>query len=128
MTPAILNFLYYFGTALAAAAAFVLVYIWITPYPDLKLIREGAVAPAWNLGGATIGFSLPIASAIVHSVSIVDMWIWAGLSGLTQILAFFLIRLGLMRGLNLKGDHMSSAVLSSCLSIAVGILNAASLS
>lgn len=124
----LLNFFYYFGSAVVAVILFGLLYIWVTPYPELKLIREGAAAPAISLGGAVIGFALPLASAIVHSANLVDMWIWAGISSLTQILAFFAIRLTLMRGLKIDGQQLSVAILTFCFSLTVGILNAAALS
>ena len=128
MTDSVLNFFLHFFSSILVTGVFALIYIWVTPYPELKLIREGAPAPALSLGGAMIGFSLPVASSIMHSGGLVDMLIWAGLSGLTQILVFFAIRLGLMRGLKLSGEQMSVAILSSSLSITGGILNAACLS
>lgn len=43
-------------------------YIFITPYREIALIREGNAAAAAGLGGAILGFVLPLASTIVLAV------------------------------------------------------------
>ena len=73
----LLDFCTYFGAALAYTAVFCTIYCKITPYDELKLIREGNSAPAISFAGALIGFILPLYSAITHSVGLIDMLIWA---------------------------------------------------
>ena len=70
------SFLLYFALGIAVFAAFCVVYAAVTPYDELALIREGNVAAAISLGGAVLGFVLPLASAIAHSVGPVDMVVW----------------------------------------------------
>ena len=70
------SFLLYFALGLALFAAFFALYVRVTPYHELELIREGNVAAAISLAGALLGFVLPLASAIVHSVSALDMIVW----------------------------------------------------
>ena len=53
----------YFALALIVAMLFVVIYIWITPYHEFALIRDGNAAAAISLGGALVGFSLPLASS-----------------------------------------------------------------
>ena len=69
-------FLSYFATAIGLLALFLAVYVFITPYREITLIREGNAAAAASLGGAVLGFVLPLASAITHSVSLPDMAVW----------------------------------------------------
>lgn len=39
-------FLSYFAAAIGLLAAFLLLYLWITPYREISLIREGNAAAA----------------------------------------------------------------------------------
>ena len=71
------NFLLYFALALVLLTIFVAIYVRVTSYREFVLIRGGNVAAAISLSGALIGFVLPLASAIAHSVNPVDMVAWA---------------------------------------------------
>lgn len=53
------------------------IYIRFTPYDEIGLIREGNLAAAVSLTGALIGFAIPVAIVIAHSVNLVDMAAWA---------------------------------------------------
>lgn len=118
----------YFVAAIAFVAVFCLVYLWITPYSELKLIKEGKVAPAISFGGALIGFVLPLNSAITHSVGFIDMLIWAAIALVVQIIVFSFVRL-MFRNLvkEIENNHVAAATLLASFSIAIGILNAASM-
>ena len=70
------DFLVYLGVSLAYLAVFVAIYIRITPYRELQLIREGNMAASFSLSGAILGFIVPLASAVQHSVNLVDMAVW----------------------------------------------------
>jgi putative membrane protein len=126
-TGALLSFLAHFGATLALTGIFLFAYLWITPFPELRMIREGQVAPAVSLGGALIGFALPVSSAVAHSGGFFDMLLWAGISGIAQTLLFLLLRFTVMRGLKMGSEQMSFAVIVAALSIVVGLLNAACL-
>lgn len=118
----------YFVAAIAFVAVFCLVYLWITPYSELKLIKEGKVAPAISFGGALIGFVLPLNSAITHSVGFIDMLIWAAIALVVQVIVFSFVRL-MFRNLvkEIENNHVAAATLLASFSIAIGILNAASM-
>ena len=66
------NFLLYFGVALGFEALFIALYMAVTSHHETTLIKQGNSAAAISLGGAVLGFTLPLASVIVHSVSLVD--------------------------------------------------------
>ena len=55
----------FFGVSLLLLTVCLALYVLITPYPEVKLIREGNAAAAASLGGAIIGFALPLASVVV---------------------------------------------------------------
>ena len=87
------DFLVYLGVSLAYLAAFVAIYIRITPYRELQLIREGNMAASFSLSGAILGFIVPLASAIQHSVNLVDMAVWGLVAMVVQIAAFVVVKL-----------------------------------
>ena len=125
----LLNFLLYFGASMVLLAAFLALYTLIVPLHEFKLIREGNSAVALVMAAAMVGFSLPLASAIVHSAGLADMVIWAAVSSVLQLLCFAAMRL-LRRDASraLANGDMAEAILLSGASLASGIWNAACLS
>ncbi len=120
------NFLAYFLVALVAIGAFVGVYVLITPHREFDLIRAGNSAAATSLGGAVIGFTLPLASTIAHSVSMLDMAIWSAVALVAQIGAYFLASI-LVRGVSqrIADNDTAAGVTMAATSITIGIVNAA---
>ena len=84
-------FLIAFAMAGVFTLAFKLIYQWVTPYHEHTLIREGNTAAAIALGGALIGYVLPLASALSHTVSLMEFAAWALLAGVIQILLFITV-------------------------------------
>src|SRR5512132_1323298 len=82
-----------FDDFLVYLAVFAALYIRITPYREIALIREGNMAASFSLSGALLGFIVPLASAVQHSVSLVDMAIWGLIAMLVQIAAFIAVKL-----------------------------------
>ena len=118
----------YFGLALLLLAVFVFVYVRVTPYREIQLIRDDNAAAAASLGGALIGFALPVASAIENSVSILDMLMWAAVALIVQVIAYVLARLLVPAlGRNIEQGQLASGVLLGAIAIAIGLLNAASM-
>ena len=98
----------------------------MTPYKELALIREGNVAAAISLGGAIIGFVLPLASAIAHSVSVADMMVWGVVALVAQIVVFFIVgRVVPHFAEAIRAGRVAAATLLAALAVAVGVLNAA---
>lgn len=58
----LIDFAKYFVAALGFLLVFCAIYCKVTPYDELKLVREGKTAPAISFGGAFIGFVLPLHS------------------------------------------------------------------
>lgn len=122
-----LAFLVAFVVAGVFTVVFKLIYQWVTPYNEAKLIREGNVAAALALGGALVGYVLPLASALSNTVSLVEFCAWAALAGVIQIAAFTLVRTVAMKDVSArieKGEIAAGVYLLS-ISLAVGVLNAA---
>ena len=122
-----LAFLVAFIAAGLFTVAFKVIYQWVTPYNEGKLIREGNVAAALALGGALVGYVLPLASALSNTTSLLEFCAWAALAGVLQIAAFTLVRVVVMKDVTArieKGEVASGVYLMS-ISLAVGVLNAA---
>lgn len=120
------DFLVYLVISLALLALFIWVYIHITPYREIRLIRDGNTAAAASLSGALLGFTIPLASAVAHSVSLVDMLIWGAIALVVQLVAFVAARL-LVPTLasDIPAGKTAQGIFVGVLSLAVGILNAA---
>jgi len=119
-------FLSYFAAAAGLLAVFLSLYLWITPYHEIRLIREGNAAAAASLSGAMIGFVFPLASAITHSVSLIDMAIWGLIALLIQLLAYLAARLLLPNlARDIPAGQIASGVFLAALSLTIGLLNAA---
>src|SRR5882672_12797200 len=87
------DFLVYLAVSLVLLAIFIAIYIRVTPYREMTLIREGNMAASFSLSGALLGFVIPLAAAVQHSVSLVDMAIWGVIAMLVQIAAFVVVKL-----------------------------------
>jgi len=120
------NFFLYFAASLVLLFAFVIIYTTVTPHREFALIRTGNVAAALSLGGALLGFALPLASAVIHSSSLIDMLMWGAIALVIQIAAFMVIRV-VQSGLcdDIRDGKVASGLLLAAVSLAVGVLNAA---
>jgi putative membrane protein len=121
-------FLTYFGLSLVYVAVFLRIYTWITPFDEFTLIRKGNPAAAASLCGAMLGFAIPLASAIAHSVGLLDMAIWAVIALVIQLLAFGVSRLIVPKiTQDIPDGKVASGVFLGAFALAIGILNAASM-
>ena len=120
------SFLAYFAGALGLVAIFLFVYEKFTPYREFQMIGEGNVAAAISLGGAVLGFAMPLASVIAHSVGWFDMIVW-GVVALVVQLAVYAVARSLAPGLiaHIKSGQTASATALAAASLTVGLLNAA---
>ena len=122
------NFLLYFALALVMLAVFVAIYVRATQYREFALIRDGNVAAAITLSGALIGFVLPLASAIAHSINPVDMVAWGAIALVVQLVVYFAVsRLVPHFREAIEAGRAAPAVLLAALAVSVGALNAACL-
>ncbi len=123
------DFLVYLGVSLVYLALFVALYIRVTPYREMQLIREGNMAASFSLSGAILGFIVPLASAIQHSVSLVDMAIWGLVAMAVQIAAFVVVKIcipSITR--DIPENKGAQGFFLGSLSLGVGLLNAACMS
>lgn len=121
-------FLAHMATALALTLFYVVIYMWVTPHPEIKLIRENNMAASLAFAGSLIGFCMPLAIAITSSVSLVDVLVWGVVALLVQIVIFYLVRLPIPRiSERIEKGEMASGLWLGVTSAAGGLLNAASM-
>ncbi len=125
---AIISFLVYFSTGLGYLMAFTFIYIWITPHAEIQLIKSGSTSAAVSLVGAIAGYSIPLARAIQQSHSAMDLFVWATLALVVQIIVFFALHLIIPKlSERIKNDSLAASILLAGLSVAVGLINSASM-
>lgn len=124
----IISFVVYFTTGMAYVIAFTFLYVRVTPYAEIKMIREGHVAASVTLGGALIGFALPLAKAIQQSESALDLLIWATLALIIQILVFLALHILLPKlSHRVKENGLAESIILAVISIVAGLINSASM-
>ena len=127
-----IGFISFFLTALVLVVVFLYLYALVTPYDDYKLIFEdNNIAAALGFGGAIIGVSIPLYSALVNSVSYTDFVIWGVIAILIQLIfALVVTRISGKYSLESKISQgfVPVGILMAFLSICIGLLNAGSMS
>lgn len=125
-TNGLIAFLSYIGTAFLITSLYVVVYTWVTPHPEISLIRDNNLAAAIAFAGSLIGFCLPLANIIAGSVSVIDVAIWGGIALVVQILIYFLARLPMPNiSERIENGELASGLWLGSASLAGGLLNAA---
>lgn len=122
----------YLAISLGMLVAFMAVYSLLTPHHEWTLMRQGNIAAAIAYGGTTIGFALPLYSAMANAMSLKDFMLWSVISAAVQIMTFFAIRIVLRLqnerlSNHISEGHLAYGILVACISIAAGILNAAAM-
>ena len=108
---------------------FFLIYTWAMPFKEITLIRQGNVAAALTLGGALIGFSMTMASGLVHTDALGSFVGWSAAAAVIQLLTYvFVSRLLHMSKQQIEGNNIAFGVLMASISISVGAVSAGGLS
>jgi putative membrane protein len=117
-----------FAASFALLAVFASFYSLMTAHREMALIRGGNKAAALSLGGALVGFAIPVAKAVAQSESLSDLVVWAVVAFFAQLLAYLAAH-ALVPHLrrSIAHDHMASGILLAAIAVAIGILNAASM-
>jgi putative membrane protein len=105
------------------------IYIWLTPYRELKLVRDGNIAAAITLAGQMLALAIPLGAMLAHSVSLPDIALWGVVTVILQLIAFAAVAL-VVRNLPAaieRGD-IAPALLLAAAQIVAGIFNAAAMS
>ncbi|HEX5793339.1 MAG TPA: DUF350 domain-containing protein [Rheinheimera sp.] len=119
----------YFALAIVLLLLFIRLYTWVTPHDEFSLIRANNPAAAVAFAGALIGFAWPLASAITHSMSLLDCAIWGGVALVVQVLTFVISSAALKQlPQRITQGELAAGIFSAACSVTVGMLNAACMS
>ena len=125
MMTAIVAFVEYLGTSVVLLVLFVCIYVRATPYKEFALIAHDNTAVAITLAGAVMGFTIPMLAAIFYTHSLIEMLVWAAITCLVQLGVQLALRSQAKR---VEEGHVSSAIMVATFSVAIGLLNAVSIS
>lgn len=101
------------------------IYMTITPYREVALIRAGNVAAGIAFGGAILALAIPLAVTLATSRAILDVLLW-GIVAIILQLVVFLVFSALMRGMRgmIEADNRAAGILLAGVQLAVALLNA----
>ena len=120
------EFLIYAGLAIAFIYMYMIAYLWITPYNELKLIKDGNIAAALSLSGSVLGFTFPLAASIYQASHPWDMMLWALIAGIVQLLVYIAVRYSLLNVTRrIPEGQTATGIVLGAISMSAGILNAA---
>ena len=105
------------------------IYILLTPHKEISLIREGNSAAALSLGGVLLGLSIPLATSLARSTSMLEIALWGAAAVALQLLVFRLVDM-LLRGLpqRIQEGEVAAAALLVGAKLATAVIIAAAVS
>jgi putative membrane protein len=119
-------FAMYLAATFALLALFLFLYVRITPYREITLIRQGNTAAAASISGTMLGFVIPLANAVIQSSNIADMIMWALVALVVQLLVYWVVsRIVPDIASGIPDGKVAHGVFLGAVSVATGTLNAA---
>ena len=82
------DFLLFTGIAGIMLIVAVAIYIKLTPWRELALVKDQNGAAGLALAGAVVGLAIPIAACLATSVSLIGLLIWGVVALILQLLAY----------------------------------------
>jgi putative membrane protein len=121
--------LVHLGTTTGLFLIALVIYVWVTPYREIELIRAGNIAAAITLSGQMLALAIPLAAMMAHSVSVPDIMLWGLVTVVLQFLAFAVVAM-LIRHLPaaIERGEIGPALVLACGQVVAGLLNAAAMS
>jgi putative membrane protein len=113
------------GVLLLVASA---VYVLLTPWKELALVKGGNGAAGLALSGAIVGLAIPLASCLASSLSMLDLLLWGSVALLLQLLTYRAIDM-ILKDIptRIQNDEAGAAIVLISAKIAVAMLLAAGL-
>lgn len=104
------------------------IYILLTPWKELALVRGGNGAAGLALAGAIAGLAIPIASCLASSLTLVDLLLWGSVALLLQLLTYRIIDM-ILRDIpkRIQNDEAGAAIVLIAAKVSVAMLLAAGL-
>ncbi len=120
--------LHFVLTVLMLALGAVL-YVMMTPYHEIDLIKAGNIAASISFGGVLIGMAIPLAVAMAGSVNAYDILIFGAVTIALQLLAYRVTDL-VLKDLpkRIIAGEISAAILLVAVKLSISVINAAGVS
>lgn len=105
------------------------IYVLVTPYHEIKLIKQGNSAAALSLSGALIGMGLPLSVAMAGSVNALDILVYGAVSLVLQLAAYRFTDF-VLKGIpeRIENGEISAAITMVGIKISISLINAAAVS
>jgi putative membrane protein len=100
-------------------------YMALTPFHEMRLVREGNLAGGIVLTGAVVALAIPLAATLASSLVTLDILLWGMVAVVLQLLAF-LLTAALFRGLRamIEAGNIAAACVVAGIQLAVALINA----
>lgn len=122
-------YLAFLGTTVVLMIAALAIYVMLTPYKEITLIRNGNRAAAYSLGGTVMGMAIVLHSTASGTFIVLELAVWGAIGLAGQLLAFLAVSLLIPRlRQGIEADNIAYGIVLAAFSIAMGILNAGALS
>ena len=120
--------LLHFSVTVLMLTAGVSIYLIVTPYDELKLIRGGNTAAAVSISGAIVGMAIPLAVCMATSVSVWDIIIWGIVALIIQTLAYRIAD-AVLKDLptRIENGEIGAAILVLGIKLSIAFINAAAI-
>lgn len=126
IVSALAAFAAYFFSGFAMVLVFLFIYTRITAHDEWALIKENNQSAAFGFVGTCLGYVIPLASAAVNSVSLLDYVIWGVVALVVQLLLFAAVKVYMPRiSDKIEANQLAAGIFLGGVSISGGVLNAA---
>jgi len=121
--------LLHFGLTLLMLALGAVIYVMVTPYHEIDLIRQGNKSAALSFAGVLVGLAIPLAASLKGSVNAYDILIFGALALVLQLLAYRIADL-VLKDLpeRIKADETGAAIMLVSIKLSISLINAAAIS
>ncbi len=104
------------------------VYVLLTPWKELSLVRSGNTAAGVALSGAILGLAIPIASTLASSMTIEGLLIWGAIALLMQLITYRVVDL-ILRDIprRIANDEIGAATLLAAAKLSTAMILASGL-
>ena len=110
---------------LALLGAGIAIYMAVTPFHEMRLVRAGNAAAGIVLMGAIVALAIPLAATLASSLVTLDILVWGLVAVVLQLLAFLLTAL-VFRPLRdmIEAGNVAAASVVVGIQLAVALINA----
>lgn len=116
------------AVTLALLAIGATVYVLLTPWKEIALVRQGNAAAAVGLAAVFVGLATPLAVSLSVSISLRDIVLWGAATVVLQLLAFRVVD-ALLIGLpqRIRDGEVAAAIVLAGAKLGTALILAAAL-